>query len=73
MVTARLSWSVWIMKETYETKIEQLRKIIEKIEDGNTGLDDSIKLYEQGAVLVKQCEVMLAEAELKITTLSRDA
>jgi hypothetical protein len=24
-------------------------------------------------VLVKQCEVMLTEAELKITTLSRDA
>jgi exodeoxyribonuclease VII small subunit len=61
------------MKETYETKIEQLRKIIEKIEDGNTGLDESIKLYEQGAALVKQCEILLAEAELKITTLSRDA
>jgi exodeoxyribonuclease VII small subunit len=61
------------MKETYETKVEQLRQIIEKIEDGNTGLDDSIKLYEQGAVLVKQCETMLNEAELKITTLSRDA
>jgi exodeoxyribonuclease VII small subunit len=61
------------MEETYETKVEQLRQIIEKIEDGNTGLDDSIKLYEQGAVLVKQCETMLNEAELKITTLSRDA
>jgi exodeoxyribonuclease VII small subunit len=61
------------MKETYETKVEQLRQIIEKIEDGNTGLDDSIKLYEQGAVLVKQCETMLNEAELKIITLSRDA
>ena len=61
------------MKETYETKVKQLRQIIEKIEDGNTGLDDSIKLYEQGAVLVKQCETMLNEAELKITTLSRDA
>jgi exodeoxyribonuclease VII small subunit len=61
------------MKETYETKVEQLRQIIEKIEDGNTGLDDSIKLYEQGAVLVKQCETMLNEAELKITSLSRDA
>lgn len=61
------------MKESYETKTEQLRRIIEKIEDGNTGLDESMKLYEQGAVLVKQCETMLAEAELKITTLSRDA
>jgi exodeoxyribonuclease VII small subunit len=61
------------MTETYEVKIEQLRKIIEKIEDGNTSLDESIKLYEQGAALVKQCETLLAEAEIRITTLSRDA
>jgi len=61
------------MTETYETKIEQLKKIIEKIEDGNTSLDESMKLYEQGAALVKQCETMLAEAEVKITTLSRDS
>jgi exodeoxyribonuclease VII small subunit len=61
------------MTETYEAKIEQLKKIIEKIEDGNTSLDESMKLYEQGAVLVKQCEGMLTEAEIKITTLSRDS
>ena len=61
------------MTETYETKVERLREIIGKIEDGNTSLDESIKLYEQGALLVKQCETMLSEAELKITTLSRDA
>jgi exodeoxyribonuclease VII small subunit len=60
------------MTETYEAKIEQLKKIIEKIEDGNTSLDESMRLYEQGAALVKQCETLLAEAELKITTLSRD-
>jgi exodeoxyribonuclease VII small subunit len=60
------------MTETYEARIEQLKKIIEKIEDGNTSLDESMKLYEQGAALVKQCEGMLAEAEVKITTLSRD-
>jgi len=72
MAVARYSWSVLIMKETYETKIEHLRQIIEKIDDGNTSLDESMKLYEQGAVLVKQCEILLTEAELKITTLSRD-
>jgi exodeoxyribonuclease VII small subunit len=60
------------MNETYETKVEQLKKIIEKIEDGNTRLDESIRLYEQGAALVKQCEAILNEAEVKITTLSRD-
>ena len=61
------------MTETYEKKIEQLKKIIEKIEDGNTSLDESMKLYEQGAALVRQCETMLAEAEVKITILGRDA
>jgi exodeoxyribonuclease VII small subunit len=60
------------MNETYETKVEQLKKIIEKIEDGDTRLDESIRLYEQGAALVKQCEEILNEAEIKITTLSRD-
>jgi len=60
------------MTETYEATIEQLKKTIEKIEDGNTSLDESMKLYEQGAALVKKCETLLADAELKITTLSRD-
>jgi len=57
------------MTETYETKVERLKEIITKIEDGNTSLDESMKLYEQGAVLIKQCETMLTEAELKISTL----
>jgi exodeoxyribonuclease VII small subunit len=69
---AGLLWSVWIMTETYEEKIEQLRQIIAKIEDGGTSLDESMKLYEEGAVLVRQCETLLADAEEKITTLSRD-
>jgi exodeoxyribonuclease VII small subunit len=60
------------MTETYEQSIEKLKQIIEKIEDGNTSLDESIRLYEQGAVLVRQCETMLSEAEVKITTLSQD-
>ncbi len=61
------------MTEPYETKIERLKEIISKIEDGNTSLEESMKLYEQGAVLIRQCETLLAEAELKISTLSRDA
>jgi len=61
------------MTDTYEAKTEQLRQIIEKIEDGNTSLEESMRLYEQGAALVKQCETLLAEAEVKISTLSRDA
>jgi exodeoxyribonuclease VII small subunit len=61
------------MTETFEQKIEQVKKIIAKIEDGETSLEESIRLYEQGAALIKQCETLLSEAEMKITTLSRDA
>jgi len=61
------------MTDTYEQKIEKLKEIIGKIEDGNTSLEESMRLYEQGAVLVKQCETLLADAEVKISTLSRDA
>ncbi len=61
------------MTETYEQKIEKVKNIIERIEDGETSLEESIRLYEQGAALIKQCETQLSEAEMKITTLSRDA
>jgi len=61
------------MTETYEKKIEELKRIIEKIEDGNTSLDESMRLYEQGAALIRQCEALLAEAEMKVTMLSRDS
>ncbi|ABS56409.1 Exonuclease VII, small subunit [Methanoregula boonei 6A8] len=64
---------MWTMTGTYEEKIEELRQIIAKIEDGTTSLDESMKLYEQGAALVKQCETLLADAEEKITTLARGA
>lgn len=60
------------MKETYEDNIKRLKEIVEKIEDGNTSLEESIQLYEQGAALVKRCENLLNNAELKISTLSRD-
>ena len=60
------------MTDTYEQKIERLKQIIGKIEDGNTSLEESMQLYEQGAVLVKQCETLLSEAEVNISTLSRD-
>ena len=51
------------MKETYEENIKRLKEIVEKIEDGNTSLEESIQVYEQGAALVKRCENLLNNAE----------
>lgn len=59
-------------KKTYEELIAELREVVRRLEDDGTGLDDCIRLYEQGAVLVKQCEELLATAEIRITELGRD-
>jgi len=58
------------MTMKYEDMIDELKEIIKRLEDRNTDLEESIRLYERGTILLKQCEKVLEEAELKITRLS---
>ena len=60
------------MTKTYEELVTELKEVVRKIEDGETGLDESIRLYEKGAMLVKECEEVLSAAEMKITKISGD-
>jgi exodeoxyribonuclease VII small subunit len=60
------------VKKTYEELVDELKEIVRRMEDTETGLDESIAMYERGAVILKQCEELLASAELKITMLGRD-
>lgn len=61
------------MTKKYEELIGELKDIVRKMEDSNTSLDEMITLYEQGMVMVRQCEGRLAEAEVKITELGRES
>jgi len=56
----------------YEELIADLKEIVRKIEDTDTSLDDMITLYEQGAVIIKQCEERLSDAEVKISRLGKE-
>jgi len=60
------------MDESYESLIEELRRIVSRLEEGNAGLEESIRLYERGTEIVKRCERRLEEAELRITELARE-
>jgi exodeoxyribonuclease VII small subunit len=53
-------------KRSFEDSLLRLKEISDLLEDEETGLDESIKLYEEGVKLAKQCYSTLAEAELKI-------
>jgi exodeoxyribonuclease VII small subunit len=57
------------MSVNYEDLVKELREIVKKMEDPDTSLDESIQLYERGAVLISQAEKLLEEAELKISSL----
>ena len=53
----------------FETSMEQLEKIVQELEKGDLNLDDSIKKFEEGMKISRQCNKFLEDAEKKITVL----
>lgn len=56
--------------ETYETQLEMLEKIVEKMDSGEVSLEDSMKDYEEGIKLCNKLYKTLNEAEGKIKVIS---
>lgn len=50
----------------FEEALKRLEQIVDSIEQGKIGLEDSIKSYEEGMSLVRRCRAVLQEAEQKI-------
>lgn len=59
---------------SFEDAIRELEGVVAKLERGDVALDESIALYERGALLKARCEKKLAEAEEKVAkiTLGQD-
>jgi exodeoxyribonuclease VII small subunit len=55
--------------QNFEQSLKQLESIVAQMERGDTALDESIKLFEEGAKLAEQCKQQLAEAEGKVEVL----
>ena len=53
----------------FELSLQKLEKIIEKLEDGDISLEESVKSFEEGIGLVKECQKQLSQAELKVKKL----
>ena len=59
-------------KIDFESSLKELESIVEKLEEENINLEDSVKSFEEGVNLVKQCQKHLQDAELKIKKLLDD-
>lgn len=51
---------------SFEQALAELEQIVGKLESGQAPLDESIKLYERGAVLKAHCEKRLEAARLRV-------
>lgn len=56
-------------EESFEVKMEKLEKIAIDLEKGNLNLDESVKLFEEGMKISKECSEFLENAEKKIKVL----
>ena len=54
----------------FEEALEELESIVERMEDGEPSLEESLKLFERGMDLTRRCQKALDDAEQRIHTLS---
>lgn len=54
----------------FEKALKELEKIVRELESGDVSLDESLKIFEKGIELYKNCRQTLETAEKKIKILS---
>lgn len=59
-----------LAKMKYGDMIKRLELIVNKLEDGDTELEDALKLFDEANTLVSKCNKILSESRLKITQLA---
>tara|TARA_B100000405_G_scaffold206468_1_gene145190 strand:+ start:66 stop:299 length:234 start_codon:yes stop_codon:yes gene_type:complete len=53
----------------FEKALEQLEGIVEDLESGDLSLENSLKSFEKGIKLARQCQEQLSKAELQVQKL----
>ena len=58
---------------TFERALEELERLVARMEDGKLPLEESLAAYQRGAELIKFCEAKLADAQARVAILDGDA
>ncbi|MCL5975576.1 MAG: exodeoxyribonuclease VII small subunit [Gammaproteobacteria bacterium] len=56
-------------KMDYEAAVSELESLVERLEKGDISLEESLKLYERGVLLTRDCQEALQAAEQKVQML----
>ncbi len=57
---------------SFEENVKRLQEIVEKLESGETKLDEVNTLFAEGADLTKKCYELLNESKGKVTVLREE-
>ena len=60
------------MEQKFEDKIKALEAIVEKLENGEVGLDESIEEYTKAMNMVKECDEKLKNIEEQVNKMIVD-
>ncbi|HEU4655036.1 MAG TPA: exodeoxyribonuclease VII small subunit [Steroidobacteraceae bacterium] len=55
----------------FERSLTELEALVEKLEQGDLSLDESLKCFERGVQLTRTCQAALKQAEQKVEILLR--
>jgi exodeoxyribonuclease VII small subunit len=55
----------------FEASLKELEALIERMEQGDLSLEQSLKDFERGVALTRSCQQALQEAEQKVQILMR--
>ena len=56
-------------KLNYEASVTELESLVNRLEQGDISLEESLKLYESGVLLIRDCQDALQAAEQKVQML----
>lgn len=57
----------------FEKALAELERIVERMEQGELSLDESLKQFERGIALTRSCQTALQQAEQKVEVLLRQS
>ena len=52
--------------QTFEESMARLEQIVRAMERGDVALEESLKLFQEGTELVRNCQKLLDEAQLQV-------
>ena len=58
-----------IKANSFEKSINRLEELVDKMESGESSLEENLKWFEEGMDLIKTCQTHLADADKRIQEL----